>query len=68
MKSVCAYNENLKNQDFQNQQEDINKLGEMTLRFDELLNCKDKDKPFVYEKQLQNIFIVTKKIFEKLKN
>ena len=40
----------------------------MTLRFDELLDCRDKDKPFVYEKQVKNILIVTKRIFEKLKN
>ena len=55
MKSVCAYNENLKSQDLESQQEDINQLGKMTLRFDELLDCRDKDKPFVYEKQVKNI-------------
>ena len=68
LKSVCAYNENLKSQDFESQQEDINELGKMTLKFDELLDCRDKDKPFVYEKQVKNILIVTKRIFEKLKN
>ena len=68
MKSVCAHNENLKSQDLETQQEDINHLGKMTLRFDELLDCRDKDKPFVYEKQVKNILIVTKRIFEKLKN
>ena len=68
LKSVCAHNENLKSQDIESQQEDINELGKMTLKFDERLDCRDKDKPFVYEKQVKNILIVTKRIFEKLKN
>ena len=68
MKSVCSHNGYLKSQDLETQQEDINHLGKMTLRFDELLDCRDKDKPFVYEKQVKNILIVTKRIFEKLKN
>ena len=68
MKSVCAYNEKLKSQNLGSQQEDINQLGKMTLKFDELLDCRNKDKPFVYEKQVNDILIVTKKIFEKLKN
>ena len=64
MKSVCAHNMNLKSKDREIQQEDINHLGKMTLRFDELLDCRDKDKPFVYEKQVKNILIVAKRIFE----
>ena len=59
---------NLKNIDLESQQEDINHLGKITLRFDELLDCRDKDKPFVYEKQVKKILIFTKRIFEKLKN
>ena len=68
MKSVCAHNENLKSQDLESQQEDINHLGKMTLRYDELLDCRDKDKPFVYEKQVKEISKISKKIYEKLKN
>ena len=68
MKSVCAHNENLKSQDIESQQEDINELGKMTLKFDELLDCRDKDKPFVYEKQVKNILMVSKRIYGKLKN
>ena len=68
MKSVCAHNENLKTIDLESQQSDVNHLGKMTLKFDVLLDCRNKDKPFVYEKQVKKILIVTKRIFEKLKN
>ena len=64
MKSVCAHNENLKSIDLESQQEDINHLGKMTLRFDELLDCRDKDKPFVYEKQVKKILIFSKKFMK----
>ena len=68
MKSVCAYNEKLKDQDIASQNKDINHLGNVTLKFDEILNCKDKDKPFVYEKQVKNMVMFSKKFIKKLKN
>ncbi len=66
MKSVCAYNEKLKNQDKASQDKDINNLGKMTLKFDTSLDCANKDKPFVYKKQVEDILIITKKIIAKM--
>ena len=68
MKAVCSYNDKLKEQDSASQKEDINQLGNVTLKFDKLLDCKNKDKPFVYEKQVKEISKISKKIYEKLKN
>ena len=40
----------------------------MSLRFDKILGCKNKDKPFFYKKQVNKILAISKEVSEKLSN
>ena len=66
MKSVCSYNKRLEQKKTILQNSEISNLGEMTVRYDKVLNCKNMDKPFVYKKQMQRIMMVSKKIYNEL--
>jgi len=68
MKSVCAYNDKLKNQKLISIYYEYNHLGKISLRWDESLNCSNKDKPFVYKKQIDQSLILTNKIYKELFN
>ena len=68
MKSVCAYNQKMKYWKIVNRIEDINQLGKISLRFDKILGCKNKDKPFFYKKQVNKILAISKEVYEQLSN
>ena len=51
----------LEDQDNVSRKEDINQLGNITLKFNKLLNCKNMHKPFVYKKKIIRKMRVTYK-------
>ena len=66
MKSVCSYNKRLEQKKTILQNSEVSDLGTMTVRYDKVLNCKNMDKPFVYEEQMQTIMMMSKKIYNEL--
>ena len=40
----------------------------MTIRYKKVLDCKNMDKPFVYEKQMKQIMLMSKNIYKELVN
>ena len=69
IKSVCAYNKRLEQKKYTLQGDnELSQLGTMTIRYNKLLDCKNMDKPFVYEKQMKQIMMISKNTYNALVN
>ena len=69
MKSVCSYNKRLEQKKSILQKDnELSQLGTMTIRYNKLLDCKNMDKPFVYEKQMKQIMMISKNAYNALVN
>ena len=67
MKSVCSYNKRLEQKKSILQEDnELSQLGTMTIWYNKLLDCKNMDKPFVYEKQMKQIMLMSKSAYNAL--
>ena len=66
IKSVCAYNKRLEQKQSILQNSEVSHLGTTLIRYNKVLNCKNKDKPFVYEKQMKQIMLMSKSAYNAL--
>ena len=66
IKSVCAYNKRLEQKKSILQDSEASHLGTMTIRYKKVLDCKNMDKPFVYEKQMKQIMLMSKSAYNAL--
>ena len=68
IKSVCSYNKRLEQKQSILQNSEVSYLGTTLIRYNKVLNCKNKDKPFVYEKQMKQIMLMSKNVYTELVN
>ena len=69
MKSVCSYNKRLEQKkSILLEDNELSRLGTMTIRYNKVLDCKNMDKPFVYEKQMKQIMMISKNTYNALVN
>ena len=68
IKSVCAYNKRLEQKQSILQNSEVSHLGTTSIRYNKVLNCKNMDKPFVYEKQMKQIMQMSKNVYKELVN
>ena len=45
---------------------ELSQLGTITIRYNKSLDCKNMDKPFVYEKQMKQIMMITKNVYQSI--